>query len=350
MKKYRIGVLGPSEIAFRRMVPAIVNSRHFDFAGIAHASLEEYPGQSAGHAAKCEKFADAFGGKIYDSFAEILGDADVDAVYIPLPPSEHLKWAKAAFDSGKHVLVEKPSTTTLADTEKMIKAAEAGAAGGQAPCTNGGLSPRALALHENYAYAYHAQVKAIRDILESGRIGDLRLVRATFSFPYRGENDFRYHADRGGGAIIDCGGYPVNFVSGFLGEDVRVISSSLLSTRGHNVDTYGAATLTGDNGVIAQVSWGMDNVYRCGAELHGSTGMISTDRLYSPPASMNPVITITDNSGVEKVEVEADDQFERSLDCFAECIEDSAVAANRRDQILRQAKLIQAIIDNNSER
>ncbi len=332
MKKYRIGVLGPSEIAFRRMVPAIVNSRHFDYAGVAHADREEYPGQSDGHAAKCGKFADAFGGKVYDSFAELLSDADVDAVYIPLPPSEHLRWAEAAFAAGKHVLVEKPSTACLADTVSMTEAAE----------------KSGLALHENYAYAYHAQVKAIRDILESGRIGELRLVRATFSFPYRGENDFRYHADRGGGAIIDCGGYPVSFASGFLGEDVKVISSSLNPTRGHDVDTYGAATLAGDNGVTAQVSWGMDNVYRCGAELHGSTGMISTDRLYSPPANMHPVITITDNSGAEKVEVPADDQFERSLDFFAECIEDTSAAAERRGQILKQAELIQAIIDNNN--
>ena len=80
MKKYRIGVLGPSEIAFRRMVPAIVDSRHFDYAGVAHASLDEYPGQSDGHAAKCGRFAETYGGRVYDSFAELLNDADVDAV------------------------------------------------------------------------------------------------------------------------------------------------------------------------------------------------------------------------------------------------------------------------------
>ncbi len=330
MKRYRIGVLGPSDIAFRRMVPAMTNSGHFDYAGVAHASLEEFPAQSEGHAAKCDKFKEAFGGEIYESYGTLLSDPDVDAVYIPLPPSEHLKWAKAAFAAGKHVLVEKPSTTSVVATEQMIDMAE--------ECN--------LALHENYAYAFHAQVKAIKDILESGRIGELRMVRATFSFPYRGENDFRYHADRGGGSIIDCGGYPINFASGFLGDNVKVTSSSLHSTRGHDVDTYGAATLEGDNGVVAQVSWGMDNVYRCGAELHGSTGMLSVDRLYSPPANMKPIITITDNSGVETIEVPADDQFERSLDYFAECIENSETAGARRTEILRQAKLIQSIIDN----
>ena len=329
MKKYRIGILGPSEIAFRRMVPAIVDSGHFDYAGVAHANLEEYPEQSDGHSEKCVRFKESFGGKIFSSFAELLRDPDVDAIYIPLPPSEHLKWAEAAFEAGKHVLVEKPSTTKLSDTIKMVEAAR----------------EKGLALHENYAYAFHAQVGAIRDILESGRIGELRLVRATFSFPYRGGDDFRYHADRGGGAIIDCGGYPVNFASGFLGENVKVVSAGLFSTRGHDVDTHGAATLAGDNGVIAQVSWGMDNVYRCGAELHGSTGMISIDRLYSPPASLSPVITIIDNTGVEKVEVPADDQFRRSLDHLAACIESSAVAEKRRIAILKQAGLIQSIIE-----
>ena len=330
MKRYRIGVLSPSDIAFRRMVPAMTNSGHFDYAGVAHASLEEFPAQSEGHTAKCDKFKESFGGEIYESYGALLSDPSIEAVYIPLPPSEHLKWAKAAFTAGKHVLVEKPSTAKAEDTQEMIMAAE-----------NSGL-----ALHENYAYAFHAQVKAIKDILESGRIGELRMVRATFSFPYRGENDFRYHADRGGGSIIDCGGYPINFASGFLGNEVKVISSSLRSTRGHDVDTYGAATLEGDNGVIAQVSWGMDNVYRCGAELHGSTGMLSVDRLYSPPANMKPVITITDNSGVETIEVQADDQFERSLDHFATCIDDPKVATERRTSILKQATLIQSIIDN----
>lgn len=330
MKRYRIGVLGPSDIAFRRMVPAMTNSGHFDYAGVAHASLEEFPAQSEGHTAKCDKFKESFGGEIYESYGALLSDPSIEAVYIPLPPSEHLKWAKAAFAAGKHVLVEKPSTAKAEDTQEMIMAAE-----------NSGL-----ALHENYAYAFHAQVKAIKDILESGRIGELRMVRATFSFPYRGESDFRYHADRGGGSIIDCGGYPINFASGFLGDNVKVTSSSLHSTRGHDVDTYGAATLEGDNGVIAQVSWGMDNVYRCGAELHGSTGMLSVDRIYSPPANMKPVITITDNSGLETIEVPADDQFERSLDYFAECIENRRKAAARRGSILKQATLIQSILDN----
>ena len=331
MKQYKIGVLGPSDIAFRRMVPAIVNSERFEYAGVAHASNEEFPSQSDGHAPKCDKFKEAFGGSIYESYAALIDDPNVNTIYIPLPPSEHLKWAEKSFAAGKHVLVEKPSTTNLKDTEKMIAAAK-----------NSGL-----AIHENYAYSFHNQVKTIKEILESGRIGELRLVRATFSFPYRGESDFRYHADRGGGAIIDCGGYPVNFAASFLGNDIKVAGSILQPTRGHDIDTYGAAILQGDNGVIAQVSWGMDNVYRCGAELHGSTGMLSVDRLYSPPADYSPVVTITDNSGFEKIEITPDDQFQRSLEHLADCIENPQIAMERQESILLQARLIQEIVDKN---
>ena len=77
--------------------------------------------------------------------------------------------------------------------------------------------------------------------------------------------------------------------------------------------------------------------------------LISTDRLYSPPASMDPVILITDNSGVEKVEVPADDQFGRSLDHFAKCMEDPAISEKRRKQILKQAGLVQSIIEKSKD-
>lgn len=330
MDKIRIGVMGPAEIAFRRTVPALLASERADYAGIAHASLEEWPGQSAGHAAKCDKFKDQYGGRIYESFGEMLDDENIDAVYIPLPPGAHRKWASLALSKGKHVLVEKPSTTSLEDTAALV-----------------GLAVKnERALHENYAYAFHGQIDKLHEILASGRIGDLRMVRSSFSFPYRGEQDFRYHADKGGGAIIDCGGYPVNLVSRFLGNDVHVTDSFMGTTRGHDVDTYGAATLMGDNGVIAQISWGTDNTYRCNIELHGSTGLASTERVFSPPPTMEPVITIRDNSGTEEVKVGAEDQFQRSIDYFCECIRDEETREQRYREILRQAELVQSIIDN----
>lgn len=332
MDKIRIGVMGPAEIAFRRTVPALIASDRTEYAGIAHASLEEWPGQSAGHAAKCDKFAETFGGRIYDSFGAMLDDEAVDAVYIPLPPGAHLKWASLALNKGKHVLVEKPSTTRLEDTQKLVSLAE----------------EKGLALHENYAYAFHRQIKALQEILASGRIGELRMVRSTFSFPYRGEQDFRYHADKGGGAIIDCGGYPVNLVCKFLGDDVHVTDSFMGSTRGHDVDTYGAATLMGDNGVIAQISWGTDNTYRCGIELHGSTGLATTDRVFSPPPTMDPVITIRDNSGTEEIFAGAEDQFRSSAEFFCDCIADPEVRLQRYKEIVRQAELVQTIINKNS--
>ena len=330
MRRIRIGVLGPSEIAFRRTVPAIINSNSAEFAGIAHASLEEYPTQSASHAAKCDKFAEAYGGMIYDSFGSMIEDDSIDAVYIPLPPDAHGRWARAAMAAGKHVMLEKPSTTSAKETEELAGiAADSG-----------------LALHENYAYAYHMQIGVLEDIASSGRIGELRLIRATFSFPYRGADDFRYHADRGGGAIIDCGGYPVNLASRFLGESAHVTSSVMGTSRGHDVDTYGAAMLEGESGLTAQISWGMDNAYRCSIELCGSTGMAATERVFTPPAEMEPVITIRDNSGIEEIVVSADDQFARSVDYFCDCIADPDLRARRYDEIIRQARLVQEIIDN----
>ena len=128
----KIGIICPSEIAFRRFMPALVqnelNNKMFSFVGIAIASPKEWFGdvsnvaneqidlQQTKELEKAQSFIDNYGGKIYKSYEEIVKSDEVDAIYIPLPPALHYKWAKLALENGKHVMVEKPSTTCLKDT------------------------------------------------------------------------------------------------------------------------------------------------------------------------------------------------------------------------------------------
>ena len=121
----RIGVLGPSEIAERRFLPALEQSEKAVFAGVACASAEERSGKAdeayiASRREKCRDLAERFGGAAFDSFDELLKSGEVDAVYIPLPPAIHERWALRAIERGLHVLLEKPSSTSLAATERII--------------------------------------------------------------------------------------------------------------------------------------------------------------------------------------------------------------------------------------
>ena len=141
----RIGIICPSEIAFRRFLPALKEAGCFEYAGVAIASKEEFVGATdeilAKERAKAQTFVDTYGGKIYEGYKTLIESDDVDAIYLPLPPGLHYKWAKAALDAGKHTLVEKPCTIALSNTEDLLK--EAGEKG--------------LAVHENYMFAFHNQ-------------------------------------------------------------------------------------------------------------------------------------------------------------------------------------------------
>lgn len=332
MKKINIAVLGPSNIAFRRTVPAIINSDFFNYVGVARASREEWGNEetfvniSECEINKCKEFYDSFGGETFDSFSSVLTDKNIDAVYIPLPPSLHKKWAIKALEFGKHVILEKPFTTNAVDTAEIISLAK----------------KKNLVVHENYAFLYHKQIQALSNILNNRTLGDLRLIRATFSFPYRGEGDFRYHKSMGGGSTIDCGGYPIKLATYFLGSNCRLISSSLYNCRNHDVDVYGCATLEKED-VSAQLSWGMDNSYKCDIEIYGSIGCAKTNRVYSPTSDMETTIIVEINNEKEIITVEPDDQFKNSIDFFARCI--YGIDEENYDSIIQQAKLIDSILE-----
>lgn len=171
MDKIRIGVICPSEIAFRRFLPSLQLAEGFEFAGVAIASREEFVGATeeilAKGKEKAQTFVDNYGGKIFDGYGTMISSDEIDAVYLPLPPALHFKWAEKALLNNKHVFVEKPSTTCLADTQRLVVFAK----------------ERGLALHEDYMFVFHNQLEAINDIVRSGEIGDVRLYRITFGFP-----------------------------------------------------------------------------------------------------------------------------------------------------------------------
>lgn len=325
----RIGVLCPSEIAFRRFMPALKQLDRFEYIGLAAATEREFSGADsdevrASELEKAKKFAAEHGGKIFSGYESLITSDEIDAVYIPLPPALHFRWAKKALECGKHILLEKPFTTSLEDTKELIAIAE----------------NRGLAVHENYMFAYHTQLDWVKEQINSGVIGDVRLIRIDFGFPFRGANDFRYCKALGGGALLDCGGYTLKLASMFLGDTVRVTESQLCGKDGFEVDIYGSATLKNDAGLTAQVSFGMDNSYRCSLDVWGSTGTIYTNRILTAPAGYAPVMTIRNADGEKNVELPADDTFRKSIEAFADCISDSKKRNDKYAEIIRQSGLV----------
>lgn len=329
----RIGVICPSEIAFRRFMPAVsLLKDKFEFIGIGVSTAEERFGSDEVNQElldidyeKAKQFTDTYGGKIYDGYANIVNSDDIDAIYIPLPPALHYKWAKAALNAGKHVLLEKPFTTSSADTEELISIAR----------------ERNLALHENYMFAFHNQLKEIAEIVSKGEIGDVRLYRISFGFPMRAANDFRYKKALGGGSLIDCGGYPIKYASMLIGETAHVAYANLNYIDGFEVDMYGSAALINDDGVTAQIAFGMDNEYKCELEIWGSKGTLKSDRILTAPVGFVPEITIRNSGEERKFALSADDSFKKSIEFFHSSIFDNDVRLKNYNTINKQAQLIE---------
>lgn len=330
-----IGVICPSEIALRRFMPALQNISELCFAGIGVGTEEEWFGNTlpdkeivektiAVQREKAQEFITLYGGEIYDSYEKLVTSDRIDAVYIPLPPALHFKWAKKALEAGKHVLVEKPSTVCAKDTTELAVLAK----------------EKGLALHENYMFALHEQLEVIQNTIDSGELGEVRLYRVAFGFPRRAANDFRYNKELGGGALIDAGGYTLKYASMLLGGEVSVRYAQMNYLDGDEVDIYGSGALTNKEGKTVQISYGMDNNYKCELEVWGSQGCLYTGRVLTAPAGFVPNMVIRKGNEEEVRNLPADDAFGKSLHKFIECIYDAEVRKKNYEELVRQAQLV----------
>ena len=256
----RWGIIGPGTIA-RTFADGIAHSKTGKLVAIASRN----PGKPG--------LGDGFpGARIIDGYEALLADPDVDAVYISTPHTGHAEWAIKAVRAGKHVLVEKPIALTAYDADAVFhEARKAGVFAGEA-----------------YMYRLHPQTAKLVELVKSGVIGDVRIIRTSFGFNMGGfKPEHRLFAnDAAGGGILDVGGYPVSMarliagaVSGkpFL-EPEKVSGVAHLGQSG--VDEWASAVLKFPNGIVAEVSCSImaqqDNVLR----IIGSEGRIEVENFW----------------------------------------------------------------------
>ncbi|BFK45214.1 Gfo/Idh/MocA family protein [Alistipes sp. i18-0019-D1] len=330
----RIGIICPSEIAFRRFLPSLRNVKEFTFAGVAIASPAEWAGAEnvtdktcasiENERIKAQPFIDIYGGKIFEGYETMIRSDEIDAVYLPLPPALHFKWTKRVLECGKHAFVEKPFTTDLTDTRELLRIAE----------------EKGLAVHENYMFVYHNQLKAIDQLIEEGEIGKVRCYRISFGFPRRASSDFRYNKVLGGGALLDAGGYCIKYADHLLGESARLVHANSYYECEFDVDVFGSATMVNRQEVIVQMSFGMDNDYKCELEAWGSTGTLTTGRILTAPDGLKPEMIIKHNQKYATAILPADNAFEKSIRRFYECLADEEARKENYRVIERQSTFV----------
>jgi D-xylose 1-dehydrogenase (NADP+, D-xylono-1,5-lactone-forming) len=261
--------------------------------------------------------------RAHGSYEALLEDPEVDAVYVSLPNSLHVPWAVRALEAGKHVLCEKPLTRRPAEAEEAFAAAE--------------RADRLLA--EAFMWRHHPQARRLEALLEEGRIGRLRVVRATFSFSLRRDGDVRMAADLDGGSLMDVGCYCVSGIRLVSGsEPERVHGEQVLGPEG--VDVAFSATLRLPDDVLGQFDCGFVLSAREGLEAVGEDGSLFLD---NPWKGRAPVIEVRRAGEIEEIAVEAADPYACELADFAAAARGDAPARFGASDALAQARAIEAL-------
>jgi predicted dehydrogenase len=214
---------------------------------------------------RAEAFAAKHGiPKVLPSYDAVLTDADVDAVYIPLPNGLHGVWTTRALDAGKHVLCEKPFTANADEAAHVVQRVEQGD----------------RVVMEAFHWRYHPMANRLIDIVRSGEIGSVRHVEASLCFPLLKRVDIRWRLDLAGGAVMDAGCYPVNMVRSVTGREPEVVRAELRRTRG-GVDRFARAELRFPDGATGRVTASMLSAHVLAVHLRvtGSSGEV---RAFNP--------------------------------------------------------------------
>jgi predicted dehydrogenase len=314
-KRLRWGILGCARISRRGLIPGIKASETGTLAALASRD-----------ASTAAAWGREFGvGRTYGSYEELIADPGVDAVYVPLPNELHRTWVAAAADAGKHVLCEKPLALNAAEASGMV-----------AHCAS-----RGVVLMEAFMWRHQLRTSTLQAMVQGGSIGEVRLVRSSFSFPID-PGDWRLDPARGGGALWDVGCYGVNTARLFAGcEPDAVRSFARFGPTG--VDLSLTAELRFPNGVLGQIDCSFEQPFRCAFEVVGSKGFIGVPDAYLPPAGGSFARVVADGT-TRDLSFEGVDQYALMVDAFGDAVQTGGRLGSPAEDGLAQMRVLDSVL------
>ncbi len=277
MQQLRIGTLGAARIT----PPAIVRpARHVPEVEVAAVAARDRT--------RAGKFAAKHGiPRVLDDYAAVIGDADIDAIYNPLPNGLHAEWTKRALEAGKHVLCEKPFAANAAEAERVATVA------------NG--TP--LVVMEAFHYRYHPVAERMREIAQSGQLGELRRIETSMCIPLPMPKDIRYRYDLAGGAVMDVGCYAIHMNRLLAGAEPRVVSAKAKTVK-PDVDRWMRAELRYSDGLSGTMTCALlsGTLLKIGVKVIGDLGSLSVFNPTGP--QMGYRMTVRTGGAKERIRVD----------------------------------------------
>jgi xylose dehydrogenase (NAD/NADP) len=262
--------------------------------------------------------------RAFGSYDRLLEDPDLEAIYISLPNSLHVEWSIRALEAGKHVLCEKPLDRSPDEVERAFDAAE--------------RADRFLM--EAFMWRHHPQSQRLKELVDEGAIGELRLVSSSFSFQLTRLEDVRMRPELQGGSLLDVGCYCVSAARLLAGEPEVVYGEQLLSASG--VDVRFTATLRLPGGVLGHFDSAFDLPFRSVVEVVGSEGsLVATDPFILADGRR---LELRRDGKAERVETGHTNKYQLEFENLSDAIRGRAHPLLGREDAVGQARTLDALL------
>jgi predicted dehydrogenase len=303
MAPLRIGTLGAARITPSALVKPARRVPEVEVVAVAARDRD-----------RADRFARKHGiPNVHGSYAELIADPSVDAVYNPLPNGLHGHWTLAALDAGKPVLCEKPLTANGDEAEAVARSA----------------AGRGLVVMEAFHYRYHPLLTRVLEIVRSGELGPIRRVetQACIPLPFRG--DIRYQLDLAGGAVMDIGCYAIHQARTLAGQEPEVTEASAKTTS-PGVDRWLRADLRFSDALTGSFECALwsAKLIRMNASVEGELGTLRVTNLTAPQYYHRLVVRRRDpDTGAERrrhERVKGEATYVYQLRAFVAAVRDGA--------------------------
>jgi predicted dehydrogenase len=312
----RIGILGAARIAPMALVRPAREVRGVSVTAIAARDPQ-----------RAQAFATKHGiPRVLASYEALVNDAQVDALYNPLPNSLHCEWTIRALQAGKHVLCEKPIASNATEAERMAEAAR--------------QSGRVLA--EAFHWRYHPLATRMKAIIDSGEVGVVHHVEAHFCIPLLRPGDIRYQLALGGGATMDVGCYAINIVRFLAAAEPEVVRAEAKSWS-PGIDRAMTADFRFADGRSGRISCALLSAFpfRASARVRGDRGTLSV---------FNPIVphlfhrlTLRNQTGTRRERLRGDPTYTHQLRAFAAAIRTGRPLPTGPEDAIANMRIIDAV-------
>jgi predicted dehydrogenase len=266
--------------------------------------------------------------RTYGSYEAMLADPDINVVYNPLPNHLHAEWTIKCAEAGKHVLCEKPLALSVAEVERVMRAARA----------------NKVIVAEAFMYKHHPQTLKVLDLLKNKPIGDLLVIKGAFTFDLSPRpDDIRWKPEWGGGSIWDVGCYPISYTR-LIAQAEPIEVQGWQATSPSGVDEVFVGQLRFENGLLAQFECGFRSPYRTWMEVVGTRGSLYITSPFKPEGST--WLTLRYGNRIEQLETFGQELYQGEIEDMEEAVLDGKPPRISLEDSRNNVALIGALVES----